>query len=646
MSSTIATWMPLLPVSLCALLVALLSDSMQQCLLLMILSTLNVVGVFLAWKFGWRVIELVLVMFSGIVISRAANGSFPRIPVLFVVVLMTMVGLWTLERLDEEREREKRSSSVPASSSASSVPTGSPSSPLSQTSSPPRAQSTVLSPSASSQSLSSGLLPPEILQLLFGSSSLRTSTSPHPSSTKSSPIGVVSPFIHPDRTWLSLLLHAFIKHAAPVKVPQFDIGGKLPLFSTRYFQRLNVKEVRDGTHLKVNPTVVTGGAMDANGQSSSPSSQSSSMPSSGLKNSGIIDSLWKTFTFSKSAEGEASSTMSQAFSDYDVQQTSHIGPTGGFHAIVDFAYSADENTKIEVEIPMQLPLWGALSVPVMVTSPEIAGGLVLEFRHDVVENEDDDDDDDGGVGKTSHSKVMAVSFMFEPIREIHIHGIHISLASQFQLIQYIPIVKRYMKQAVNQALLPDVRRVMIFDSSFTTLASFQLAKDDLWNIPGLLQRAKQEAIEQGMDPQTVAKMKHPHVDDSTSSSSDNAASSSSASSSSNTGGKPMSTTNRKLESGFSFPVLDLSDPDVIKDDLAEITLGVSPKPSTSSHEAHDTSAKTNHHSSTMLEKLIQRTEVNAEDPSSLQPRNAYEAYVEPPGSQHVAQPPKYPKLSL
>lgn len=201
----------------------------------------------------------------------------------------------------------------------------------------------------------------------------------------------------PDRQWLSLILHAIIKHVSPMPVAQFDIGGQVPVFSTR--------------------------------------------------------------SYVAKPEGK------------------------GFSATVDFVYKSDDNTKIEIEIPMDVPLWGTLTVPVMVAQPEVALAVQLDISHELIANSI------LSKGAEGHAKVLAISFMFEPIKEIHIHGIHISMASQFQLIQYIPLVKSFMKKAVDSALAPGVRKVLLFDSGFGSLGSFELKEDELWNIEGLLQKA-------------------------------------------------------------------------------------------------------------------------------------------------------------
>lgn len=265
-------------------------------------------------------------------------------------------------------------------------------------------------------------LPPELLQLLFGASSFSSG----------------SEVLHPDRQWLSTSLHSILQQVVPLGVPKFDIGGKLPLFSTRSFREMTIDEVR-GTGLTIKD--------DAQVEPK-------------------VCAVKKT---SKDAKDSAPPS---------------IGPIRGFEIEVDFSYVSDENTKIEVEIPMKVPIWGDLTVPVMVAAPEIAGQVRIEFRHDVLELV---------PGSGDWQKVMALSIMFEPIKEIHIHSIHISLASSFQLLQYVPIVKRYMKEAVNTGLAPNQRRIMIFDSSFGSLGSTVLSKEDVWNIPGIMEHAKKEA---------------------------------------------------------------------------------------------------------------------------------------------------------
>lgn len=384
-----------------AVLVAFFAESFKEATLLLMISGLNIVGLYYGEKYG-RLVTLLCLLSSGMFLQRSQVR-----PLLFVLCAMVSItGLVLMEQW--EPVKRQRNSDL-----GHDLP-----------------------------------LPPELLAVLFGSS-------------------MSSKLRNPDRKWLSLALHGVLQHVAPLKIPQFDIGGKLPLFSTRTCKNLSVKEVREGILAKETANSQNTGA--------SPSGASDAAQAAPPSSSGIFGSIMGAF----------SSTGGDNAEEISARETSHIGPTGGFNSVIDFSYVADENTKIEVEIPMTLPLWGTMSVPVMVASPEISGSVQLEFRHDVIKGED---------GKTL-TKVLAIGIMFEPIKEIHIHGIHISKASQFQLIQYVPIVKNYMKQAVNSALIPDTRRVLLFDASFSSLGSFLLEKDEVWNIDGLLYRLKHPSEE-------------------------------------------------------------------------------------------------------------------------------------------------------
>jgi hypothetical protein len=388
---------------LLSVLVAFFASSFREATLLMMISGLNVVGMYYGERYG-RFVTIFCLLTSGMVLQR----SQVKIVLFVLCALVSMSGLALLEQWDPVNSQRNANASRDFA------------------------------------------IPPELLSILFGcssSSSLR----------------------NPDRKWLSLALHGVLQHVAPLKVPQFDIGGKLPLFSTRSSKTLSVKEVREGIIGK--ESAQSANRPSAGSSAGAPVGTEQGTPKS---SNGILGSIWNAF----GSGGDGSESI-----DATARDTSHVGPTGGFTSVIDFSYVADENTKIEIEIPMELPLWGTMSVPVMVASPEIAGSMQLEFRHDVIANEDG----------SSLTKVLAIGIMFEPIKEIHIHGIYISMASQFQLIQYVPIVKNYMKQAVNSALIPDTRRVLLFDSAFSSLGSFQLGKDETWNINGLLQRAKNQA---------------------------------------------------------------------------------------------------------------------------------------------------------
>lgn len=362
-----------LPVGLTVLLAAVLANSVAELALILLFSVVNALGVRGGDLYG-RWLSWCAFLVSGVLLQR----SQIRLPMIIVCMILSVMAARWLEKAEPRR---------PSGANVNSFP-----------------------------------LPPELLKLLFGASTLSYG----------------SEVAHPDRQWLSTSLHSVLQQVVPLGVPKFDIGGKLPLFSTRAFREMTIDEVR-GT-----------------GLTSKDGSQ---------------------------AEPKVCAVKQSSKSTKDAPPPS-IGPIRGFEIEVDFSYVSDENTKIEVEIPMKVPIWGDLTVPVMVAAPEIAGQVRIEFRHDVLELV---------PGSGDWQKVMALSIMFEPIKEIHIHNIHISLASSFQLLQYVPIVKRYMKEAVNTGLAPNQRRIMIFDSSFGSLGSTVLSKEDVWNIPGIMEHAKKEA---------------------------------------------------------------------------------------------------------------------------------------------------------
>lgn len=473
------------------LLTALLSTSFAEAVLVFLFSAINILGVRVGARYGsWITWGFFLV--SGIVLQR----NQMRYPLIGVCLLLSAIGTQISDRLGPPRSRVSNNFNESENQ----------------------------------------LFPPELLQLLFGSSASSSSSSAK---------------LYPDRRWLSSALHSVIQQVAPVRIPQFDIGGRLPLFSTQSYREMSVSEVREGIIREA--------------------------PSQAEQLCAI-----KKSPNDKSKGGA---------------QPPSLGPTRGFEMLVDFSYASDENTKIEVEIPMKVPIWGDLTVPVMVAAPELAGRVNVEFRHDVIEFEE---------GSGNWQKVMALGIMFEPIREIHIHSIHISLASQFQLIQYIPMVKNYMKEAVNYALAPKRRRVLIFDSDFSSIASTVLGEFDMWNIPGILEHAKKEkeAAERGEKLENSGLSSCPEMRPSSSSQG------------------PQDGSKNIKEASQPYPVLDLSDG---KASVPVMPSRLSP-------------ASAQDHSASSPDLATLTDEVNTDVPVGLQPGPVRERDPSEPGI--------YPKLEL
>jgi hypothetical protein len=79
--------------------------------------------------------------------------------------------------------------------------------------------------------------------------------------------------------------------------------------------------------------------------------------------------------------------------------------------------------------------------------------------------------DDPMVAERQEEKFLALALAFDPIDEIHVGDIRISVAQRFEWLQWFSYVKNQMKTLINGLISTNSVTIYLFDSSFTLLGT-------------------------------------------------------------------------------------------------------------------------------------------------------------------------------
>lgn len=181
-------------------------------------------------------------------------------------------------------------------------------------------------------------------------------------------------------------------------------------------------------------------------------------------------------------------------------QTIEILPhlAGGMDVVVRYDYLSDASTLIELEVPIPIPGYGETIVPVTVAGPQLSGKVRIRctsspcrFKRRVLNASLDSPLEE----KTE--TFLAVAVLFEPIEEVHVSDVRVSIAPKFEWLQWFSFVKRQIVQLFNSLLSTEKVSLYLFDESFTTVGSllFDAPRDitlrdvpiqDMFNVQQLL----------------------------------------------------------------------------------------------------------------------------------------------------------------
>jgi len=143
----------------------------------------------------------------------------------------------------------------------------------------------------------------------------------------------------------------------------------------------------------------------------------------------------------------------------------------GFDMIVAFNYQTSPETAISLKIPITVPGYGELKVPICVTGPHIEGKLRLDCRIETCHYEYLDTDEEIKKGVTE--PFLGLALGFDKIDTIHLNNIQVMNAPKFGWLQSFSTIKQKIHTVINGAISSDEVTVHLFDKKFGYIGAAQ-----------------------------------------------------------------------------------------------------------------------------------------------------------------------------
>jgi hypothetical protein len=153
----------------------------------------------------------------------------------------------------------------------------------------------------------------------------------------------------------------------------------------------------------------------------------------------------------------------------------HDSASNGFDLLVRYEYNTDPSTMIEIEVPIPIPGYGETKVPVFVAGPKLSGRIRLQcqIKSCAYKRRVKDAPLETPL-ETNSENFLALAVAFEPIEEIHVSDVRVSVAPRFEWLQWFSFIKRQIVSLFNSLLSTDKVSVYLFDSSFSSLGTLSL----------------------------------------------------------------------------------------------------------------------------------------------------------------------------
>jgi len=138
-------------------------------------------------------------------------------------------------------------------------------------------------------------------------------------------------------------------------------------------------------------------------------------------------------------------------------------PTG-FDSIFCFNYNTTPDTNITLKIPINVPGYGEVKVPVSISGPRLEGKVRVDCRIENCTYSYYDTEDE--VRKEKEERFMAIALAFDKIETIHLENIQVMNAPKFGWLQSFSSIKQKIHSVINGAISCEDITVLLFDNKF------------------------------------------------------------------------------------------------------------------------------------------------------------------------------------
>jgi len=183
-----------------------------------------------------------------------------------------------------------------------------------------------------------------------------------------------------------------------------------------------------------------------------------------------FNKLASTILFSVTGLEVPSFDIGNTYPEFSTQYlTSHEKRPTGFDSVVTFNYNTTPDTNLTIKIPINVPGYGEVKVPVSVSGPRLEGKVRLDCRIENCTYEFFDPEDE--ERKKTSDQFIAIGLAFDKIETIHFENIQVMNAPKFGWLQSFSSIKQKIHSLINGALSTEDITVLLFDSKMGLVGS-------------------------------------------------------------------------------------------------------------------------------------------------------------------------------
>jgi len=144
----------------------------------------------------------------------------------------------------------------------------------------------------------------------------------------------------------------------------------------------------------------------------------------------------------------------------------------GFDMIMGYSYETGNDTHLTLSIPITLPAYGEVRLPISVAAPSLRGKMRLDGRFEACTYKMIEYTEDGKEALiTQTEKFFALGIAFDHIERIEVGELQVMNAPKLEYLLTFDRVKSIINSAINSGLSTDQVLVLLFDSGLGVIGS-------------------------------------------------------------------------------------------------------------------------------------------------------------------------------